>query len=50
MFAIIIIIAAAAAAAAAVVVVVRQPFRNNSDPAIYVQQNPLGLFVTGLFN
>jgi len=33
-----------------IVITVRQPFPHNSDPSIYVQQNTLGLFVTGPLN
>jgi hypothetical protein len=33
-----------------VAVPTRQPFPNNSHPAIYVHQNTLGLFVTGSLN
>jgi hypothetical protein len=33
-----------------IIVIVRQLFPKNSDPAIYVQQNKLGLFVSGPLN
>jgi hypothetical protein len=33
-----------------IIIIVRQPFPNNIDPAICVQQNTRGLFVTGPLN